>query len=167
MTRSGRRRLAIVLFVAFIVVPLIELYVLIQVGQVIGAAPTIVLLVVDSLIGAWLLKREWGHTWRALRTRIEEGGLPTRELADGALVTLGGALMLSPGFVTDILGVLLILPPTRPVFRRLVIAYAASRATVTMTNAYGQTVYGPGTQTRPGPAAGDAVVRGEVIDDEQ
>ncbi|MEQ6899754.1 FxsA family protein [Nocardioides sp. YIM 152588] len=167
MTVSGRRKLALVLFFAFIVVPLVELYVLIQVGEVIGAGPTIFLLILDSVIGAWLLKREWGSAWQALRDRLETGGLPTRELADGALVTLGGALMLSPGFVTDLLGVLLILPPTRPLFRRMLMAYAATRATVTVTDAYGRTTYGPGTQTRPGTAAGDAVVRGEVIDDEQ
>ena len=163
MTRSGRRRLAIVLFVAFILTPLAELYVLIQVGQLIGIWPTIALLVLDSMIGAWLMKREGMRAWRALRERIDAGRLPGRELADGALVVMGAALMLSPGFVTDALGLLLVFPLTRPFFRRLLTAYTAHRVSVAVVpGAAG----GPGrTRRSPGADAGDGVVRGEVIDE--
>lgn len=141
------------LAVAFIVVPLLELYVLIQVGQVIGPWWTILLLVLDSILGGWLIRREGSRAWRALRAAVEQGKLPARELADGVLVVLGGALMLSPGFVTDAFGILLILPVTRPVFRRLLTSYAASRVVVR-------------THGRPGPTAGDgSVVRGEVVDE--
>lgn len=141
------------LVAAFVVVPLLELYVLIQVGQVIGAWWTILLLVLDSILGGWVIRREGGRAWQALRAAVEQGKLPARELADGVLVVLGGALMLSPGFVTDGLGILLILPVTRPVFRRLLTSYAASRVVVR-------------THGRPGPAAGDdSVVRGEVVDE--
>lgn len=151
-SRNGRRAAAL-LAVAFIVVPLLEIYVLIQVGQVIGPWWTILLLVLDSILGGWLIRREGVRAWRALRAAVEQGKLPARELADGVLVVLGGALMLSPGFVTDGLGILLILPVTRPVFRRLLTSYAASRVVVR-------------THARPGPAAGDeSVVRGEVVDE--
>ncbi|THV09476.1 FxsA family protein [Nocardioides caeni] len=136
---------------AFLLVPIAEIYVLIQIGQVIGPWWTILLLVVDSILGAWLIKREGRKAWAALRERVETGALPARELADGALIVLGGALMLSPGFVTDVVGILLILPVTRPLFRGLITSYAVRRvATPARRNA-----------PRPGPE----VVRGEVIDD--
>ena len=92
------------LFVAFLVVPIVEIYVLIQVGQVIGAGWTVLLLVADSIVGSWLLKREGGRAWRALRMALQQGRMPARELADAALIVFGGALMISPGFVTDNFG---------------------------------------------------------------
>ena len=90
--------------------PLIEIYVLIQVGQVIGPWWTILLLILDSLFGTWLIRREGGRAWQALRVALESGRMPARELADGALILVGGTLMLTPGFVTDAFGILLILP---------------------------------------------------------
>jgi UPF0716 protein FxsA len=152
-----RRRLALGLFVAFIVMPLIELYVIIRVGSWIGVLPTIGLLVLDSILGTWLIKREGARAWQALRERIETGRMPHRELADGALIVLGGALMLSPGFVTDVFGVLLILPVTRPLFRRLVLSYAGNRVVRGAANATG------GAPGGPGAPPGD-VVRGDVVD---
>ena len=150
---SRRRRLTTAaLFVAFVVVPLIEIYVLIQVGQVIGPWWTILLLVLDSLLGSWLIKREGGRAWQALRTALETGRMPARELADGALILVGGTLMLSPGFVTDALGILLILPFTRPVARRLLTRVVAQR--LMSRNA-----------RHPGPGSGGSVVRGEVVDE--
>ncbi len=103
----------------FIGVPLLEIFVLIQVGQVIGPWWTILLLIVDSILGTWLIRREGGKAWRALTTALETGRMPARELADGTLILIGGTLMLTPGFVTDAFGILLILPVTRPVARRL------------------------------------------------
>jgi UPF0716 protein FxsA len=149
---SRRRLTTAALFVAFVVVPLIEIYVLIQVGQVIGPWWTILLLVLDSLLGSWLIKREGGRAWQALRTALETGRMPARELADGALILVGGTLMLSPGFVTDALGILLILPFTRPVARRLLTRVVAQR--LMSRNA-----------RRPGPGSGGSVVRGEVVDE--
>jgi UPF0716 protein FxsA len=86
---SRRRFTTAALFVAFVVVPLVEIYVLIQVGQVIGAWWTILLLILDSLLGSWLIKREGGRAWQALRTALETGRMPARELADGALILVG------------------------------------------------------------------------------
>ena len=151
MRRARSRRWAgLLLFAAFVVVPIIEIVVLIQVGQVIGPWWTILLLVVDSMIGAWLIKREGRRAWQALRQQIRTGRMPHRELADAGLIVLGGAFMLTPGFVTDGLGILLILPVTRPVFRRLVTSYAVGQVT---------------KRTNPGPTARGTVVRGEVVDD--
>jgi UPF0716 protein FxsA len=137
-------------FVAFLVVPIVEIYVLIQVGQVIGAGWTVLLLVADSIFGSWLLKREGGRAWGALRQALGEGRMPARELADAALIVFGGALMISPGFVTDIFGLLAILPFTRPFARRILGAVVARRLGLV------------GDVRRPGPP--DDVVRGEVVD---
>jgi UPF0716 protein FxsA len=159
---SRRRSIRWVLFVLFVVVPLLELYVLIQVGQVIGAWWTILLLVLDSILGTWLIRREGSRALAALRTALETGRMPARELADGALLLIGGTLMLSPGFVTDVFGILLILPFTRPVFRRVLTRVVAARLIVTATGPSAQR--GPNAQ-RPGPGSEGPVVRGEVVDD--
>jgi UPF0716 protein FxsA len=150
MTR--RRITPWVLFVLFVVMPLLEIYVLIQVGQVIGAWWTILLLVLDSLLGTWLIRREGGRAWQALRTALQTGRMPARELADAALILVGGTLMLSPGFVTDAFGILLILPLTRPVARRLLSRLVARRLLARDAR-------------RPGPGSGGPVVRGDVVDD--
>lgn len=97
------------LLVAFVVVPLVEIYVIVQIGQVIGAWWTILLLVADSLLGSWLVKREGGRAWEALRVALQQGRMPHKELADGMLVLIGGLLMLTPGFVLDVVGLLAIL----------------------------------------------------------
>lgn len=159
MRRPGGRKAAIVLFLLFVVMPILEIVVLIQVGQVIGPWWTILLLVLDSILGAWLIKREGRRAWQALRGRIESGKMPARELADGALVAFGGALMLSPGFVTDALGILLILPITRPLFRGLLTSYAVNQVARRATPPSSR----PGNATRPGPT----VVQGEVVDDDR
>jgi UPF0716 protein FxsA len=115
------------LFLAFLVVPLVELYVLIQVGQAIGALPTIVILLADSLIGAMLMRSQSRAAWQRFLTASRSGKVPAREVVDGALVIFGGALLLTPGFVTDILGVLLLLPPTRALVRRYLVKGVAVR----------------------------------------
>lgn len=154
---TGRRRGALgwALLVAFVVVPLVEIYVLIQVGQAIGAWWTIMILVADSILGTWLIRREGGRAWRALQSALNSGRMPARELADGALILIGGTLMLAPGFVTDAVGILLILPLTRPVARRLLTTLVARRLVAVPRT-------GPGA----GPSArGDGpVVPGEVVD---
>jgi UPF0716 protein FxsA len=138
------------LITAFIVVPILEIYVIIQVGQVIGAWWTILLLIADSVFGSWLIRREGRRAWRALTTAIQSGRMPAAELADGALILVGGTLMLSPGFVTDAVGIVLILPFTRPVARRILTRVLSRR----LLN--GQ---------RPGPGPQGPVVRGEVVDE--
>ncbi len=109
----------VLLFAAFLVVPLVEIYVILQVGHVLGVVPTVGLLLGMSLLGAWLVKREGVRAWTALRRTAGSGRLPGREAADAALVLTGGVLLLTPGFVTDAVGLFLVLPLTRPVARRL------------------------------------------------
>ena len=127
--RGARRRgwFGWLLVLAFVVVPLVEIYVLIQVGQVIGPWWTILLLIADSILGGWLIRREGRKAWRALTTALNSGQMPAKELADGALILIGGTLMLTPGFVSDALGILLILPVTRPVARRLLTKVVSKR----------------------------------------
>ena len=108
------------LVVALVVVPLVEIALLVQVGQVLGTLPTLALLLVMSVLGGVLLRREGVRAWRALRAALAAGRVPANEVADGALVVFGGALMLTPGFATDAVGLLCVLPPTRPAVRRLV-----------------------------------------------
>jgi UPF0716 protein FxsA len=107
------------LVLLFIVVPLAELYVIIQVGQAIGVLPTIAILLLDSLVGSWLLRQQGRAAWRRFNTALAAGRPPANETVDGALIIFGGALLLTPGFLTDILGLVLLLPPSRAVVRRM------------------------------------------------
>ncbi|HLN79296.1 MAG TPA: FxsA family protein [Nocardioidaceae bacterium] len=160
------------LAVLFVVVPLLEIYLVIQVGQAIGAAWTVVLLVLDSILGAVLLKREGAAAWRALRDALSSYRMPARELADGVLVLVGGTLLLTPGFMTDVLGFFFILPFTRPVARR-VLTTVITRKFLASDGRSSEEPQTRGSQTRgsqtrssqtrqsPGP---DSVVQGEVVD---
>src|SRR3954449_2255415 len=109
------------LIILFIVVPIAELYVILKVGDLIGILPTVALLVADSLLGAWLMRSQGRVVWRRFQQTMEAGRLPHREVLDGVLVIFGGAFLITPGFLTDIVGVLLLLPPTRALFRRWLI----------------------------------------------
>ena len=102
----------------FIVLPIAELYVIIQVGQAIGLAPTLALLLVDGIVGAALARSQGRTAWRRFNIALAEGRVPARETADGAMIILGGALLLTPGFITDVVGLLLLVPPTRALIRR-------------------------------------------------
>ena len=155
MSGRGRRSAGWALFVAFVVVPLVEIYVLIQVGQVIGAWWTVALLVADSILGSWLVRREGRRAWLALTSALQTGRMPAKELADAALILVGGTLMLTPGFVSDALGLLVIMPLTRPFARRLLTRLVAARLVVAGR---------PPDTTNPGPGSSGSVVRGEVID---
>ena len=105
------------LIVLFIVAPLLELYVILQVGDAIGALNTIALLVLASVVGSVLLRIQGRAAWRRFQEAVRSGRPPAREVVDGALIIFGAALLLTPGFLTDILGVLLLLPPTRALVR--------------------------------------------------
>jgi UPF0716 protein FxsA len=118
----------LILVAIFIAIPILEIYVIIQVGQQIGAVPTILLLIVESFIGAWLVKREGRRAWDSLNTAVTTGEMPGRQLADAGLILVGGTLLLTPGFVTDIFGFFLVLPFTRPLARRILTFVVARRA---------------------------------------
>jgi len=164
---SRRRTPGWLLLVAFVVVPLVEIFVLIQVGQVIGPWWTILLLIADSILGTWLIRREGGRAWSALRSALNSGQMPAKELADGALILIGGTLMLTPGFVTDLLGIVLILPFTRPFARRALTGAVTRRLMGAGAAAYMPRTgpqSGPGNQQRPHPNPDGPVVEGEVVD---
>ena len=109
----------LLLVILFVLVPIAEIYVIIQVGQAIGALWTVLILIVDSLIGARLLSWQGRRAWVAFQGALTEGRIPHREVLDGVLIILGGAFLLTPGFITDAVGLLLLIPPTRAAFRRL------------------------------------------------
>jgi len=121
---------AVVLFLVFIVLPLAELYVIIQVGGAIGIWWTLLLLLADSILGAALLRSQGRTVWRRFNTALAEGRMPHREVVDGALVILGGAFLITPGFITDVFGILLLLPPTRALGRRLIMSRIGRQVTV-------------------------------------
>jgi len=109
------------------VVPFAELYVLLQVGHAIGALNTLALLILVSMVGAWLAKREGLGVIRRTQQALDAGRMPGRELTDGFLILLAAALMITPGFLTDIVGILLLLPPVRAGMRRALRRYFAHR----------------------------------------
>jgi UPF0716 protein FxsA len=111
----------LILLVLFVVVPILEIYVIIQVGQAIGALWTIALLIADSIIGALLMRSQGRAAWRRFQVALAEGRMPAREVVDGVLVIFGGAFLLTPGFCTDIIGAVLLLPPTRAIIRRMLV----------------------------------------------
>jgi UPF0716 protein FxsA len=175
------RRLLIIVGL-LVVVPIIEIAVLIAIGQVIGAAWTILLVLATSALGGWLLRREGGRAWRAFQTDLAEGRPPGNTATDGLLVLIGGIFMLVPGFVSDVIGGLLILPPTRRVARALVLRTFSHRISpAAATSLFGprrvRARYGqphpaaeqdvrqgaPGTAQGPGENGGEAI-EGEIID---
>jgi len=143
----------LLLLIAFVVVPIVEIWVIVQVGQAIGVLPTLALLLLDAVLGTWLFKREGRRAWSAFTTALHEGRVPAREVADGALVVLGGAFLLSPGFVTDAVGVLCLLPPTRAVLRGV------------LARAVGARLLGPAGGAARG-HGGTRLIRDRRVDDE-
>jgi UPF0716 protein FxsA len=163
--RRRRPRWLAIAFALLLVVPTVEIAAIIGVGKVIGAWPTVLLLLVESALGAWLVRREGGRAWRALDDALRTGRMPSRQLADAALVLVGGTLLLTPGFVTDLVGFFFILPLTRPIARRLLEAAVARRLLsspiVRGTRAAAGAGAGEGTGRRTRPD----VVTGEVVDE--
>ena len=162
VTRVGsRRRWPWLLTLALLVVPTAELAIIIWVGQQIGGWPTLALLLVESALGAWLVKREGARTWRALASALNSGRMPSRQLSDAALVLVGGTLLLTPGFLTDLVGFFFILPITRPLARGVlgtVVTREVLGGIVTVGRAGG-----PGGRPNPPSGPGD-VIEGEIVD---
>ena len=115
------------LVVIFLVIPIIELALIIQVGQAVGVLNTIGLLLLVSFVGAWLVKREGLEVWERFRRQVDRGVVPARELADGVMIIFAGALLMTPGFVTDLLGLSLLLPPVRAAIRASTLARITRR----------------------------------------
>src|SRR3954452_23728708 len=115
----------LLLVILFIVVPIAELALLIQVGQAIGVWWTILLLVADAILGSWLLRSQGRAEWARFNVALAEARIPHREVVDGVLVIFGGVLLLTPGFITDIFGLLFLFPPTRVLLRGLLVRRGA------------------------------------------
>jgi UPF0716 protein FxsA len=119
--------MAIVLIFLFLALPIAEIYVIIQVGQAIGIVPTLLLLILDGFAGAALARSQGRNAWARFNRALSEGRVPAHETFDGAMIMLGGALLLAPGFITDAFGFLLLIPPTRALLRGLVTRLAKRR----------------------------------------
>jgi UPF0716 protein FxsA len=140
------------LLVVFIVLPLAELYLILKVGDLIGVPLTILLLAADSVIGSLLLRSQGRAAWRRLNEALAAGRIPHREVQDGALVVFGGAFLITPGFITDVIGLLMLLPPTRPLVRRLVMRALTRRAERRMARPHADSdVEGTATEHEPPP----------------
>ena len=122
----------ILLVALFIIVPIAELAIIIQVGQALGVWWTIALLIVDSILGSLLMRSQGRAAWRRFNQALQSGRAPAREVADGVLIIFGGALLLTPGFISDIAGLAFLLPPTRALIRRVFLRQAIKRMTVSM-----------------------------------
>lgn len=152
------------LVLLFIAVPIVEIYVIVQVGELIGVLPTLALLVADALLGAALLRQQGRGAWRRFNAALAERRFPGREVADGLMIAIGGTLLLTPGFVTDVFGAVLLIPPSRALARRLMRAYVARRFTIVSLGGSGATSTGPGASR---PHDFDATAEESDADDRQ
>ena len=140
------------LVVVFIVLPLAELYLIFKVGDAIGWQWAILILAVDSVVGSVLLRSQGRAAWRRLNEALAEGRMPHREVQDGVLIVFGGAFLITPGFITDVIGLLMLLPPTRPLVRRLVMKALTRRVERSVAHAQGPfDVEGTATEHQPPP----------------
>jgi UPF0716 protein FxsA len=118
------------LFLLFILLPIAELWLIIEIGGAIGVLPTLALLIVDSLVGAALARSQGRIAWERFNSAMAEGRIPGKEVFDGAMIILGGALLLTPGFITDIFGLMFLIPPTRAIIRGFLTRLAGRRGAV-------------------------------------
>jgi UPF0716 protein FxsA len=132
------------LVLLFIVVPIAELYVIIQVGEAIGVWPTLALLFLDAILGSLLLRHQGRGAWRRFNEALAQRRFPGKEVVDGLLIVIGGTLLLAPGFITDIVGVFLLIPPTRAIARSILKRFTIGRFTVIGMPGGGTGPFGPG-----------------------
>lgn len=118
----------LVVSVLLLALPFLELWTAIEVAGTIGVLPTFALIVLLSMSGVWLLRRQGVSVWRRANAEMTAGRMPTRSLLDGALVLVGGVSLVLPGFVTGAFGLLLMLPPVRALLRPLLLAWMSARA---------------------------------------
>jgi UPF0716 protein FxsA len=153
------------LVLIFILVPIAELYVIIKVGGVIGVLPTLALLLADAVLGSMLLRHQGRAAWIRFNRALAEGRLPHKEVFDGVLVIIGGTLLLTPGFLTDILGLIFLIPPTRALVRAMSARWVRRRMAIgggTTTFTFGT---GPRPRRRPAPSGPGRPPRRPVPED--
>jgi UPF0716 protein FxsA len=162
----------LVLLAALLVaIPILEVWLLVKVGQQLGLLPTVLILIAEAIIGALLMRHEGSRAWKALNDAFTQGKVPTGELADAALILVGGILLMLPGFLTDIIGFVFLLRWTRPVARKIIAFFVArriSRLGIPVMRArldtenliHGETVEQPGfNQRRPD---SPTIIAGEI-----
>jgi len=110
-----------IIFLFFLIVPFVEIYLLLQIGGIIGVFPTVFLVVFTAVLGAWLLRQQGFATWQRLQASLAQGVLPAYEMIEGPMLLVGGALLLTPGFFTDALGFACLIPQTRRKFAKYII----------------------------------------------
>src|SRR3954453_5529570 len=140
--RARRVRLTRLAVIGLLLLPILEIVVIVAVGQAIGGWQTFLIIVATSLLGARRIRREGARTWRALEQAVRSGRMPAREIADGLVVLVGGSLLVLPGFITDLLGLVLVLPFTRPVARSMLTAVISRRLLAQTERFAGPTVAG-------------------------
>lgn len=112
-----------ILFLAILIIPFAEIYLLIQVGGIIGAFPTILLVVFTAVLGTWLLRQQGFATFQRFQENLARGEIPAYEMVEGPIILVGGALLLTPGFITDIIGVACLIPQLRRKIAQYVIEH--------------------------------------------
>ncbi len=156
----------------FIIVPIAELYVIIKVGEAIGLIPTLVLLLLDALLGSMLLGQQGRAAWIRFNRALAENRLPHKEVFDGVLIIFGGALLITPGFISDIFGLVLLIPPTRAIVRAIASRLVRRRMAIggaTTIWTMGRTQRPPRSRPapegpEPNPAGNDPPPRGPTPD---
>jgi len=154
------------LFLLFVVVPALELYLLIQIGTVIGATNTFILILITGIIGSYMAKTQGLSTWRALNKRFASGQIPGKELADGAIILVAGALLLTPGVLTDIVGFLGLIPVTRSLLRSTVMSIFKRIPTVSVGMRVESTFTNSGEPQRHDDFRADGFPEDEVREDD-
>jgi UPF0716 protein FxsA len=149
------------LVILFILLPIAEIYVIVRVGEAIGILPTLALLIVDGFLGAALARSQGRAAWVRFNRALAEGRVPGREVFDGAMIIVGGAFLLAPGFITDAIGLVLLLPPTRAAFRGLVARMARRRMTMAP-----RVIFFGGGARGPGPHPYDVEGSAREVDEE-
>ena len=139
--------MALLLVVLFVVAPLVELAVIVQVSGALGVLNTLGLLIAVSILGAWLAKREGLSVLQRIQSALDQGRLPSRDVVDGGLILLAGSLMIAPGFISDCLALLLLIPPTRALARGPLLRYVTRRGRVAMASWGGPSARGASTTT--------------------
>ena len=153
------------LFLLFLIVPVLDLALLVSVGGRIGFWPTLAIVVLTALVGSWLARREGTAAWRRVQEKLATGGLPGPELIDGLVILVSGTLLLTPGFLTDFVGLLGLLPPARAVARRALRSRFESAIQSGSVRVVGASPFGvPGGGSPFGPPR-PTVEDAEVIDD--
>jgi UPF0716 protein FxsA len=143
------------LLLLFLLTPAIELGLLIQVDRLIGFGPTIGLIIATGIAGSYLARREGVNTWKQLNQRLNAGDLPGKELMDGVIILIAGALLVTPGVLTDVVGFLGLLPPTRALIRKVLMRRFRSKMREgSMQVQFG--IFGGGAAGPGGYSGGDA-----------